>query len=286
MVSMLEPVSQCPMSPPQGSAAVMRGETALGKSGYPVVKLPATLRLSGLMLATAAALSACARGPNPDDPFEATNRRVHDFNTELDRAFLRPAGQLAAAMPPVVREPVSNFADNVALPGMVLNGLLQGNVAGAATNTFRFLINSTWGLLGIADPAGDMGLAAQDTDFGETLAVWGVPAGAYLELPGFGPSTQRDAVGELVDFVIDPLDRLGQQAMTDYGTLARVADIAIKRGTFGDTLDSILYESADSYAQTRLIYLQNRQFDLGQAADDAYVDPYGDTYIDPYEAQQ
>jgi len=93
-------------------------------------------------------------------------------------------------------------------------------------------------------------------------------------------------VGELVDFVIDPLDRLGQQAMTDYGTLARVADIAIKRGTFGDTLDSILYESADSYAQTRLIYLQNRQFDLGQAADDAYVDPYGDTYIDPYEAQQ
>jgi len=236
-----------------------------------------------IVIAATAAISvaACTRGPNPDDPFEATNRQIHEFNKGLDSGVLRQAGGFAASVPDEIRLPVTNFADNVALPGMVLNGLLQGDIGGAATNTLRFVINSTWGLLGIADPAGEIGLPAQDTDFGETLAVWGVPAGAYLELPGLGPSTQRDAVGRLVDLIIDPLDRVGHRAMIEYGTAARIAELMIDRGAFGDTLDSILYDSADSYAQTRLIYLQNRQFDLGQTADDAYIDPYSDIDADP-----
>jgi phospholipid-binding lipoprotein MlaA len=60
-------------------------------------------------------------------------------------------------------------------------------------------------------------------------------------------------------------------------------------------VDSLVYESAASYAQARLLYLQNRRFQLGQgggaagaASDDGFIDPYADApiddgFIDPYE---
>lgn len=227
-------------------------------------------------------LSGCVAGPSDDgvnDPFEATNRQIHDFNKALDSAILRPAGDAAAAAPVFITEPIINFSDNVALPGMVVNGVLQGDVGGVITNTMRFLLNSTVGVLGLFDPAGAIGIEEKSTDFGQTLAVWGVGEGAYVELPLLGPSTSRDAVGEVVDLVLNPLDRVGLPAQIDYAAYARVGEIVIERGQFGDTVDSILYDSADSYAQARLIYLQNRRFELGEAAADAYIDPY----IDPFE---
>ncbi|HCP81359.1 MAG TPA: VacJ like lipoprotein [Octadecabacter sp.] len=235
---------------------------------------------TGCVLLAVIALSACAvqqPGTEFNDPFEETNRSIHEFNKGIDRAFLRPAGQVSAALPEEITVPVANFADNVGLPGMVANGLLQGDIGGSATNTFRFLLNTTVGIGGLFDPAGAIGLAEESTDFGETLAVWGVPEGAYVELPVFGPSTQRDMVGIIVDMVFDPLDKVGTSPQIDYGTGARVAGLAISRGTFMDTIDGVLYDSADSYAQARLAYLQNRRFELGEeppASDD--IDPFSD----------
>jgi phospholipid-binding lipoprotein MlaA len=55
---------------------------------------------------------------------------------------------------------------------------------------------------------------------------------------------------------------------------------------FSETVESILYDSADSYAQARLLYLQNRRFELGQGAggaDAKFEDPYADqNFEDPY----
>lgn len=235
---------------------------------------------TGCALLATVGLMACT-APQPgveiNDPFEETNRQVHSFNKGLDRAVLRPAGQVAAAVPDELTSRVTNFADNVGLPGMVANGLLQGDIGGSATNTMRFLINTTVGIGGLFDPAGAIGLAEETTDFGETLAVWGVPEGAYIELPVLGPSTERDAAGTFVDLIFDPLEKVGTVPQLDYGTGARVADLAITRGTFMDTFDSVLYESADSYAQARLAYLQNRRFELGQEAPAvAEIDPFSD----------
>ncbi|MCW1952071.1 MAG: VacJ family lipoprotein [Octadecabacter sp.] len=235
---------------------------------------------TGCVLLAALALPACAvqqPGTDFNDPFEETNRSIHAFNKGIDRAFLRPAGQVSAALPEEITGPVANFADNVGLPGMVANGVLQGDIGGTATNTMRFLINTTVGIGGLFDPAGAIGLGEESTDFGETLSVWGVPEGAYVELPVFGPSTQRDMVGIIVDMVFDPLDHVGTSPQIDYGTGARVAGLAISRGTFMDTFDSVLYDSADSYAQARLAYLQNRRFALGEeppVGED--IDPFSD----------
>lgn len=235
--------------------------------------------LSAGLLLVLLSVTGCAAPPPGaalNDPFESTNRRIHDFNVGLDRAVLRPAGQLANKAPEFVTGPVVNFSNNVSLPGMVVNNVLQGDIGGTVTNTMRFLLNSTVGVLGLFDPAGAIGITEEKTDFGETLAVWGVSEGPYVELPLLGPSTARDAVGEIVDFAMNPLDRVGLQPQIDYGTYARVGEVIIDRGAFGDTLDSVLYDSADGYAQARLIYLQNRRFDLGETAADGYIDPYAE----------
>ena len=225
-------------------------------------------------MALLAGCSVAPEGADFHDPYEATNRQIHAFNKSLDSAFVRPGGQVSVSLPEAISGPVLNFSDNVSLPGMVLNGVLQADVEGVVRNSLRFIINSTVGLGGFFDPAGAIGVTEKTTDFGETLYVWGVPEGAYLELPLLGTSTQRDALGEVADILLNPLDFVGTPNQLKYGTYARIAEQVIDRGNIGDTIDSVLYESADSYAQARLIYLQNRRFELGQEAVDAYIDPY------------
>ncbi len=240
-------------------------------------------------LVAATLLAACNVAPagvQVHDPYEATNRRVHEFNKGLDRAIIRPVALTVARLPADVTDPVVNFAENTVLPGMVVNGLLQGDIKGVASNTLRFLLNSTFGIGGFYDPADAIGLFEQSTDFGETLAVWGVPEGAYRELPVRGPSTERDSAGKIVDIFLDPLGYILNADQRIAVTATRIGGTVIKRGRFANTVDSVLYDSADSYAQARILYLQNRRFQLGQGATGGATDPYGDTcaggFEDPY----
>ncbi len=229
------------------------------------------------------ALMGCA-GPQVAsgiyDPYEAQNRRTHEFNRQIDKALLKPvSGAYGKTLPEPVRIGVGNFASNLSLPGAVLNDLLQLNIEDALHNTVRFVVNSTIGLGGILDPAMAGGVEARDTDFGETLHVWGVSEGAYVELPFAGPSTSRDALGLLVDVVIDPVNKLLPRSRRYIVPVASLAAKVGDRYRFRSTVDSILYESADSYAQARLLYLENRRFELGVSApaeDDLYEGLYDD----------
>ncbi len=239
-------------------------------------------------LVLAGLLAACTAAPPAggiNDPNEVANRRVHEFNKGLDRAVVRPAATAyGTVVPEPVRLGVGNFASNLDVPRMVVNDVLQGNVEDAVHNTFRFLVNSTFGLAGLLDPASDMGLTARDTDFGETLHVWGAGEGAYVELPVFGPSTQRDAAGRVVDLVLNPLrpaisDNDADGALFGVNIASRLGD----RYRFAESIDSILYDSADSYAQSRLLYLESRRFQLGTTGAVDTFDPYEDPFYDPYE---
>ena len=232
--------------------------------------------------ACAVGLSACGTAPAPqsiNDPNEAANREMHAFNKAIDRALLRPVSGAFAGdgAPGPVSRGVANFADNLSEPSRVVNSLLQFNIADAAQSTLRFAVNSTFGLAGILDPSTALGVQVRDTDFGETLHVWGVGEGAYVELPLAGPSTERDVVGMAVDFVIDPVGILLDPPQSHVATAARLASKVGDRGRYSATVDSILYDSADSYAQARLLYLQNRRYELGQdAGDENFEDPYAE----------
>jgi len=238
----------------------------------------------GLSL-TVAGCSVPGAGGGIHDPYEDGNRKVHEFNRSVDRALLRPVskgyGKIANDDLQAV---VGNVATNLSTPSVMVNNLLQGDIPGFGSNLYRFVINSTVGIAGLFDPAADLGgVQLADADFGGTLAAWGAPEGAYLELPLLGPSTQRDAAGKVVDLFTNPLSYVLVAPERHAGTVARVFDRVGTRDRFGDTIDSVLYESADSYAQTRLIYLQSRRFELGDAASGAYADPYAETVTDPYE---
>ena len=197
-------------------------------------------------------VSACSIAPpgvDIHDPNEAHNRQIHAFNKSLLGGDNRDS-EPKQVLDPELTQPIVNFADNTALPGMVQNGLLQADVGAAATNTVRFILNTTVGIGGLFDPAGAIGLPAEETDFGETLAVWGAPEGAYIELPLLGPTTERALAGRVVDFVIDPLDRVGTQPQIDYGLPAKITERFIRRSQLSGAIDD-LYGSADSYEQQR-----------------------------------
>ena len=238
-----------------------------------------------IAMATLVVMTGCSapvtKGIN--DPHEVRNRQVHETNRDLDRALVRPAsGAYGSVLPAPVRQGIGNFASNLNLPGIVVNNLLQFDIDSALKNSSRFLFNTTIGLGGVLDPSSAMGLHEESTDFGETLHVWGVGEGNYVELPVIGPSTERDMVGMVVDVFTNPLT-FGAPSPEKY--MSPVAKGFSKLGDrydFSDTVDSILYDSADSYAQARLLYLQHRRFELGQeqSADDEGEDGYDDFYAD------
>ena len=234
------------------------------------------------LMACLAGLTACSTAPvgqGINDPNEAANREVHALNKAIDTALVRPlSGAVSAKGPPgPVGRGIANFADNLGEPSRVINSLLQFRIGDAAQGTLRFVFNSTVGLAGILDPSSALGVEVRDTDFGETLHVWGAGEGAYVELPLLGPSTERDVVGMVVDYLIDPVSILLDPPESHVATAAKIASRIGDRGRFSGTIDSILYDSADSYAQTRLLYLQNRRFELGQTpGDETFEDPYAE----------
>ena len=226
--------------------------------------------------------SACSTPSQPggiNDPYEVSNRKVHTFNKGVDRTIVRPASTAyGTVVPKPGRILISNFSDNLGQPSNVLNSLLQGRIEDAGHSTFRFAVNTVFGLGGLLDFASDMGLEDRGTDFGETLYVWGVPEGAYAEFPFVGPSTARHATGRVVDLLTNPLRGAAEAPDAAVRTAANVASGLDTRYRLSDTIDSILYDSADSYAQTRLIYLQNRRFELGVDASGTDLDPFEDPY--------
>lgn len=269
-------------------------------------------RISALYL-TAALLSACGVATDPNginDPFEPTNRKVHAFNKGVDRALVGPASEGYGVVPEPLKRAVGNVADTLDLPGDIANNLLQLRLVAAAENTLRLGVNLTFGLAGTLDVSSELGLQGRPTDFGETLHVWGVGEGPYLELPLVGPSTTRDTVGMAVDIALDPLRSILPEKEATAATVLKLFSRLGDRDRFSDTVDSLLYDSADSYAQARLLYLQNRRFQLGKgkggslsngASEDDFIDPYADVastesvtepaaeaasddgFIDPYE---
>ncbi len=144
-------------------------------------------------------LTGCATtqpaGPegSNQDPFESVNRRIDRVNDVVDRTIAKPATDAYIAYTPQpVRNSVSNFFNNVVYPNVILNDFLQGKGAQGLEDSGRFLVNSTFGFLGIWDMATPLGLEAHDEDFGQTLGVWGMDESIYLVLPFIGPSTVRD----------------------------------------------------------------------------------------------
>ncbi len=205
-----------------------------------------------------AALEAAPAGAQPAndyDPWERTNRRLFGVHERIDLAVLAPSARgYRAVAPRPVRTGVSNFLRNLRGPQIFANDVLQGEVSRAGTTVGRFLINSTLGVLGLFDPATRMGLERHSEDFGQTLAVWGVPAGPYVFVPALGPTNVRDGVGALVNLALDPIS----YAEFDYDTefmAFRIGMSALSaRESVIEAVDNVRESSIDPYVTIRSTY--------------------------------
>jgi phospholipid-binding lipoprotein MlaA len=188
------------------------------------------------------------------DPFESFNRAVFVFNERLDQYFMKPVAKgYHYVTPDFIEQIIGNVFGNLYDANASLNSLLQWRLGEAATDGGRFLVNSTLGLAGMFDVASRMGMERYATDFGHTLAVWGVPTGPYLMVPLFGPRTVRSGTGSVVDIYGSP------QTYID--------NVRLRNSLFGlelvDTrarlLDAEELMSGDRYIFVRDVYLQQRE---------------------------
>ena len=141
----------------------------------------------------AAGAVAHAKASEPGDPLEAANRVSHRVGLLLDRVVLGPIARAYVRFTPsFLRTGITNFIDNVTYPNVIINDFLQGKFEQGLQDSMRFVVNTTFGLVGFIDFASGIGLERHDEDFGQTLAVWGVREIAYLDLPGLGPNSVRD----------------------------------------------------------------------------------------------
>lgn len=140
---------------------------------------------------------------NPQDPYQHLNEKIFHFNSQLDEAIFEPiAKDYAYIVPAPARTSVHNFFRNIEQPSVVVNDILQGDYVNAMGDTWRFFINSTLGLFGLFDVAGKMNvpIAYRPNDFGLTLMYWGLNDPKYFVIPFFGPSTDVDFLGRIVDY--------------------------------------------------------------------------------------
>ena len=194
------------------------------------------------------------------DPLQPLNRQIFAFNDVLDRHVARPlAVQYKDKVPSDVRGSYRQFRKNLGEPWNVVNQLIQGRPVRAAESLGRFTIN-TITTLGFADPARRLGLSAEEENFGTTLGYYGVPSGAYLVLPLFGPSTFRDGLGTIVDsqarpqkYLLEDHDGIywADQALRGIDARSQLLDIE-------DVLQG------DKYAAIRDIYLQRKNFAIAE----------------------
>jgi phospholipid-binding lipoprotein MlaA len=210
-----------------------------------------------------AGLAGCAVAPpRTDDPYQAFNRKMFAFNRKADKYAIRPVAKAYTKVTnPKTRELVGNFFENLRSPVTIMNDLLQGRPGPALETTGRFAINTTIGILGLFDPATRMKLPDHPTDFGVTLAHWGVPEGPFLVLPLVGPTTVRDVWHLPVDSYFDPLGWYSRDHNFDWHAqyAPSVFYLVTLRASVLD-VDSIINSSYDPYAFERDAYRQHRLY--------------------------
>jgi len=198
------------------------------------------------------------------DRWQGLNRFIFNLNDKSDKLVIKPLAKgYRKVTTRKMRKALRNFLSNLSTPTTLINDVLQGSFDRALTTSRRFIINSAIGFGGIADPATKLGLPRHTEDFGQTLAVWGVPSGPYVVLPFFGPSTVRDSFGLAIDRTLfSPLNYFQIGAVQKARFSRTGATLLAQREPFIEPLEDIERNSLDFYSSFRSFYLQARRREI------------------------
>ncbi len=200
------------------------------------------------------------------DCSEGFNRASFKFNQGLDKIIFKPVASVYKSLPSPIRKGTSNALDNLSNLVTIPNNILQGEFKKAGVNTGRFLINTTVGILGIVDAAGHMGFTEYvKEDYGQSLAVAGVGPGCYIVLPILGPSTARDTVSSVANFVggdawynVTVKNDTQYFSDVDFYSSKITSGVDFRAKNF-DSIENLEKNSLDFYASVKSLYLQDRQ---------------------------
>ena len=200
------------------------------------------------------------------DCFESINRGIFAFNQGLDQIVIEPIAKGYRHLPSPIRTGTSNVLSNLSNVVTIPNNILQGDFKAAGNNTLRFVINTTLGIVGIFDVAGIIGFEKLDKeDYGQTLASWGMGPGCYIVLPVLGPSTARDTVGSLTNYLggdawYNITVRNDTHYVTDFDYYASKGLEGVDfRAKNIESFNNLEENSMDFYASIKSLYLQNRK---------------------------
>jgi phospholipid-binding lipoprotein MlaA len=210
-----------------------------------------------LLMLLAACATPVAERSDPRDPYENFNRKVFVFNQVLDQALVKPVSKgYSNYVPEFIQTTVGNFFGNLADVWTAVNNFLQAKPREGMQDTGRVLVNTVFGVAGLADVATKLGFQKHKEDFGQTLGKWGVQPGPYVMLPVFGPSTMRDAVAKPLDLYADPVN-LSTSFDVEYSLRAiRLVD---DRARLLPTTDMIEKVALDPYQFVRDAHFQQRE---------------------------
>jgi len=245
---------------------------------------------SAVLFGLALCCAGCAAAPKDagvaddadteHDPAEPVNRAIFKVNVAADHAVMKPVAQAYSDhVPEGVQTGIHNVVQNLKEPAVAVNDVLQGNVKHAWESVQRLAVNSTAGVAGIFDVANKLGLPPHKADFGQTLAVWGVGEGPFVELPLLGPSNARDAVGTVVDMAMNPLTFVGGAPATYAGVATGGANVVDTRAQHLKDLDELERNSLDYYATLRSVYRQHRDSEIAAAKEREQPPPEGQVDI-------
>ena len=200
------------------------------------------------------------------DCFEGVNRATFAFNQALDGIIFKPVASVYKKIPSPVRSGVSNSLDNLTNLVTIPNNILQGDFVLAGVNTGRFLVNTTVGVLGIFDVAHALGISEYEReDYGQSLAKAGMGPGCYVVLPVLGPSTARDAVASVTNFVggdawynVTVKNDTHYFRDIDYYSSKVTGGVDFRAKNY-DSIENLEENSLDFYASVKSLYLQDRQ---------------------------
>ena len=200
------------------------------------------------------------------DCSETFNKASFALNQGLDKIIFKPVSSVYRVLPGPVKTGVSNSLNNLSNVVTIPNNILQGDFALAGVNTGRFLINTTVGVLGLIDVATYFGLSEYvREDYGQSLASYGVGPGCYLVLPVLGPSTARDTIASITNFVggdawynITVRNDTNYFKDVDYYASKITSGVDFRAKNF-DSIENLEKNSLDFYASVKSLYLQDRQ---------------------------
>lgn len=223
-------------------------------------------------IAAVALLTGCAGpagiNPNPNDPWEGSNRAIYQFNDEFDKGILRPVSELYAFVTPQpVRTCIHNMFMNLGEIWSAINSSLQGRHEDAINTWGRFMLNTTLGVGGCIDVASANGAKRIPNDFGVTLGVWGIGPGPYVVLPFIGASSVRDTVGTAANFTFNQIDIVGSIPDVGWRNSIYGVEVVSRRESLLDVSKTVDRTALDPYSFIRDAYQQRRNAQvLGEKA--------------------